>query len=424
MKRKNAFLKGIDMLFVVLALLLSVSSVTSAQTPTPTPTSAISATPSPTPNNSSSTPTPTPDKSKELSEINDRIQELQGKLSDLQGEEKTLSSQISVMNNQIQLTEYRIDSTRHEIDELNEDITITTEKVSKLETSLEDVVSLLIKRAVASYETRPSEPLQVLLSSESFSDFIKRINYLYYVQDSDKKLLVETQQAKMDYQNQQSIFEAKKQKVEALRVQLEEYTTQLDADKAEKEELLEITQNDERRYQSLLASARAERNAIEGVVSSIQLVDGSPISKGQVIAVVGNSGAPHCSSGPHLHFEVRKDSSIVDPNNYLRSGINFEYAENYDTNVYGSIYPSGSWDWPLSEKIRINQGYGSHSFASWRYPSGIHTGIDMTSLSSLLITSPADGTVYKGSTSCSGATMNYVAVDHGGGIVSWYWHVK
>lgn len=380
---------------------------------------------SPTPSGNS-TPTPTPDNSSEkLQSVEKRIQELESKIATLQDEEKSLSTQIGVMDNQIKLTEYRIDSTQSEIDDLNNDIELITNKVSNLETSLEDVVKTLQKRAVVAYESKPVEPFQVFLSSENFFDFVKRVNYVQYIQENDKKLIVATQQAKADYENQQQIFQQKKQKVEALKTQLEEYTTQLDADKKSKQDLLEVTKNDEKQYQALLASARAERNAIEGVVSSIKLENGTPILKGQVIAVVGNSGAPYCSTGPHLHFEVRQNGGYANPSSYLRGGVSFEYSygpEQYG--YYGSLSPSGGWDWPLSEVIVVNQGYGSHGYAQSFYPSGSHTGIDMVSRSSSLIKAVENGTLYKGSTSCGGASMNYVAIDHGGGIVSWYWHVQ
>lgn len=414
--KKNSFSYKISLASLFLLVLLLVFPVgVFAQTETPTPTSG-----------SSTTPTPTSGKSPEkLNDIKKQIAELESKVSGLQEQGKSLSSQIAVMNNQIKLTEYRIDATTSELNELNDDIGVATGKVSNLEKSLNGITEVLLNRIVATYEVGSVEPIHVLLSVNNLSDFFNRANYLRAVQAHDKQLIFDTQQAKNDYQNQKAIFEDKKKRVESLKVQLEEYTTQLDGDKKSKQDLLEVTKNDERKYQQLLASARAERNAIEGVISSIQLVNGTPVTKGQGIASVGNSGAPYCSTGPHLHFEVRSGGSLTNPASYLRGGVNFQYSYGADQyGYYGSISPSGSWDWPLEEPIVINQGYGSHGYAQSFYPSGGHTGIDMDSNSSNTIKAPTDGTLYRGSTSCGGATMNYVALDHGGGIVSWYWHVQ
>lgn len=370
--------------------------------------------------------TPTPDtKSKDLENVKNKIKELENTVNKLQSEEKTLKSQIDVMDNQIQLTELRIDATEQEITELTKSIGIASKKIHNLEGSLESITKVLLNRIVASYKLGSTLPAQVIVSSKNFEDYYNRSSYIKIAQMNDKRLLYDTQQARNDYANQKNIFEDQKKQVVLLQNQLEEYTKQIASEKKSKSDLLEVTQNDEKKYQALLASAKAERSAIEGVISSLRLENGTPVTKGQVIATVGNSGAPYCSTGPHLHFEVRVNGANADPNGYIRNGVNYQYSYTSEQfGYYGSLSPSGSWDWPLDEVILINQGYGSHGYARSFYPGGLHNGIDMESESSSLIKAPADGTLYRGSTTCNGVPMNYVAVDHGGGVISWYWHVR
>lgn len=372
------------------------------------------------------TPTPTVDtKQEKLNDVKGKIKELQDKVDSLQKEEKTLKSQIDVMDSQINLTQLRINATQQEISEVSKDIETASKKITNLEGSLDEITKVLLERIASTYKIGSMNPGQVLISSKSFNNYFSRASYIRIAQANDKRLLYDTQQARNDYENQKNIFEEQKKKIVALQSQLEEYNGQIEADKKSKEDLLRVTKNDEQKYQSLLAAAQAERSAIEGVISSIVLENGTPVTQGQAIATVGNSGAPYCSTGAHLHFEIRVNGADTNPANYLKSNANWQYTYGSEqVDYYGSVSPGGDWDWPLEETVQVTQGYGSHGFARSFYPDGRHNGIDMVSSSSTLIKAPKEGTLYRGTTSCRGAAMNYVAVDHGGDIVSWYWHVR
>lgn len=210
---------------------------------------------------------PTPSSQTEDS-LKQQIKDLEGKISDLKGQAKTLSSQITVMDSQIRLTQLRINSTKEELITLTDDIDLTTKKISNLEETLKSLTKVLLNRITATYEIGSIQPLEILLSSSNISDFFVRANYLRITQIHDKKLVYETQQAKIDYSNQKQIFEDKKQKVEALKKQLENYTTQLNEEKVAKQRLLDETEGNETNYQRLLTRAKAQLAGFQRFVSS------------------------------------------------------------------------------------------------------------------------------------------------------------
>jgi peptidoglycan hydrolase CwlO-like protein len=212
--------------------------------------------------------TPTPDNSQQVTDLNNKIRALEAKVSELRSQGNTLSSQIGAMDNQIKLTEYRIDATKKEVMDVTLDIDSATKRMANLEGSLDKVSKTLINRMIATYQMGGTEALHVLLAANDVADLASRANYLRLVQAHDKQLLYDTQQARNDYANQKALLEDKKKKIETLNTQLQQYSTQLDSDKKNKESLLSVTKNDEARYQKLLGEARAQVSAFKSFATS------------------------------------------------------------------------------------------------------------------------------------------------------------
>ena len=365
------------------------------------------------------TPTPIPSTAPNTDALQQKIKEYEQKISDLKGQEKTLSSQISVMDNQIKLTEYRIEATQEQITSLILDIDTATKKISGLQEALDNLVEVLANRIVATYEVGTIQPFQILLTSNSASDFFKRLNYLKIAQEHDKKLVYDTQQAKVDYANQKVIFEEEKKKVEVLKKQLEDYTAQLNQEKQGKQKLLEDTKGNEANYQRLLAEARAEYQQIQGIVAGngVEVEVGS-VNQGETIATI-ISGSSCNSTGSHLHFTVSRNGSAENPFNYLKP-VDYTNDSGGDT-----FNPSGSWDWPLDPPIDFNQGYGNTWFVRTYHAYSSHNGIDITGSSSN-IKAVKSGTLFRGSyVGNGGCSLRYVRVHQpDDGLDTFYLHVN
>jgi peptidoglycan hydrolase CwlO-like protein len=378
----------------------------------------------------SGTPTPTTSGTNEkASDLQNKIKELEGKVTDLRSQSQTLSSQISVMNNQIKLTQFRINATQQELTTLNADIAVADTRIDKLEATLDEITNVLMNRIEATYKIGTVEPFQFLLASDDVSDFLSRANYLRIAQANDKKLIYNTVQARNDYENQKEIFEQKKQKIVALKSQLDQYSAQLDDEKAAKQKLLEVTKNDEQKYQSLLAQSRAEFEAIQGIVAGNgSETEYGSVQEGQKIASV-ISGASCNSGGTHLHFIVSKNGATENPFSYLK-GVD---SENCSGSSCGSsdgdsFNPSGSWNWPLNGRIKMTQGYGSTWATRYSWVGQIynfHNGIDIVGESSD-VKAVKPGTLYQGSYGGSGGCrLRYVRVKHNDdGLDTFYLHVN
>jgi peptidoglycan hydrolase CwlO-like protein len=375
-------------------------------------------TPTPTVETTKPTNEPAPEvDQKKFNELADEISELNDKLKEARNKKTSLDSQIGYMNNQIQLTALRIKEMAVKIADLTEDISTLSKRIVTLEGSLTSVSKLLIDRIVATYKSSNVSPTTILLSSDGFSEYASKAKYLELVQSHDKRLLFEVQATKNDFEEQKVLLEVKKEELDALNIRLETQKITLDQQKKDKEYLLEITKNDEKKYQQLLQSAQAELEAIQAIVAG----KGSETLAGQVnhgdrIATI-ISGASCNSSGGHVHFMVTENGSVKNPFSYLKSDITHE---NCSGSSCGSgdgdgFSPSGDWSWPIDPIIRYSQGYGSTwavAHIPW-IPYNFHDGIDINSTGSSEVKAVKSGTLYQGSyTGISGCRLRYVRIDH------------
>lgn len=353
------------------------------------------------------------------SEVDGRIKELLQKIGDLQQEENTLSKQINLLNSQISLATLRIDTIRNAIVKLSSEIDELEDEIDKLEILLTRRTELVLRRIPESYKRQVTPQFGLLFFSKNFSDFIAKAKYLTTVQADDARLLFQLKATQSNFSERKTVREQKKTEQEKLKKQLENEQKQLDRQKKEKQSLLEQTKNSESVYQTLLAQALAEKQAVERAL--IEGVEIGPVNAGDPIALVGNTGYPGCSTGAHLHFEVRRNNNWTDPAEFLSSKSVID-----EQNGGSSSIGRGSWSWPIQEPIRLTQYFGKTPY-SWRYAysGGIHTGFDMVSTSSTVIKAPKDGKLFSSSQNCgSGSIIKIKYIEHGDGIVSFYLHVQ
>lgn len=327
----------------------------------------------------------------------------------------TLQSEKARLDATIALALAKINQTVKQIDVLEKEIADLTGKIGRLDISLDSISRVLIKRVSETYKRSKTEPLTLFLSSDSFSKFVTRYKYLQVMQLYDKKLMIQVEGVRTNYENQKNLKEQKQTELEKARLKLESQKVILAQQRADKERLLEITKNDEQRFQNLLAGARAELVAIKGILAGQgREVKVGSMSEGQKIASL-IQGSSCNSSGTHLHFMVVKGSETYNPFNYLKDGISFENCSGSSCGGGDGdpFNPTGSWNWPMNSPIHFNQGYGrtwavQHTWVGRIYD--FHNGIDIVS-NSTEVKAVKTGVLYQGVYE-GNCRLIYVKIDH------------
>ncbi len=364
-------------------------------------------------------------------ELENQIRELESKLTETQTRGKTLTSEITYMDSQIKRTTLNMNLTEKKIDDLTVEIATLSGKINRLEVSLTQTSNVLIDRIIATYKQGSAPPLEILFGSENFGEFILKLKYIRTAQANDKMLMSQMQEAKVNYVEQKTTFEEKRKQQETLRDQLKKQKTQLDGQKAAKANLLSVTKNDEQKYQQLLAATRSEFESIQAIIAGKgDETEVGKVGEGAKIAsIIG--GASCNSSGSHLHFIVSQKGNTQNPFSYLRPGIAYDNCSGSSCGGGESdpFNPSGSWNWPISPKITMSQGYGSTWATRNTWIGSVynfHNGIDINSDSASDVHAVKAGILHRGSyAGINGCKLRYVRVDHDDSdLETFYLHIN
>lgn len=309
-------------------------------------------------------------------EYHARAETLKDKISELNAE-------IAVVNQQIELLSLQIEELELKIEETNRE--------------LERQRNVLGANIRVMYFEGDVSTIEMLASSQNLSEFVDKEQYRIAVQAKIKSTMDKIKLLKAE-------LSAKQEEMQQLLNQQQAQRNLLDEKRREQQQLLDVTRGEEARYQALIAKQRkllaeAEAEIARAIGSgTYRSSPVGPIAAGDPIGGVGNSGL---SSGPHLHFEVRKNGQVINPAPYIE---------------VTPVPMPPAW---------VSQGYGVRNSL---YVSGYHPGIDYAAPIGTQIRAARGGYLYRGcSNDLLGTSTNpygYVAiVEHSDGSIAIYAHM-
>ncbi len=225
---------------------------------------------------------PVDEDQEKVEDLLDDIKKYEEKIDKLQGDANTLSREIESFNTQINLTQLKIQNSINKIAETEKKIARLSGDIDKLKDRISIIIErieyqedVLKERIRERYKTRETSPMMIIFGTDTLENLVKKAAYLRVMEMQDSKVLSQMRDTKDTYNRQKGLFEDKKEEEEDLQAQLiqerwnlDAYRNELEGKKAEKDRLLGVTQNDEDKYQELLAEAKAELESYSAFVLS------------------------------------------------------------------------------------------------------------------------------------------------------------
>lgn len=305
-----------------------------------------------------------------LKSTEDKIQEFQQNIKIKRQEARTLSDQIDLIDEDITAVELDADKTEKQIEEVSVEIESVELDIQQKEEEINRQKDLLAEYLRALYQLDQQSAVTVLLKYQTFSEAINESATISELQNRAQETLVAIQKLHEELVTKRRELQDFKQSLEALRNRLQQQQEFLATQRESKQNILDLTNQQEAQYSSLLKEAQHTHEAAEAAIKE-------------------------------LDAKIREE---------LRNqGI-------------GNLPSVGVFDWPIDPIFGISCEFHCSGYP-YAYLIGPHSGIDVPTNVGTPIHAPADGYVARTYDS-GGPGYSYILVIHGDGLSTVYGHVS
>ncbi len=301
------------------------------------------------------------------------LTDIQALLKSLEGAKSNLQDYITQLDTNLNNLNAKIEDLNTMISEKEADIQVTQAALEKAQEIEEAQYSAMKQRIRFMYEKGSGSYMEMLFSSESFTDFLNKAEFINKISEYDRKMLEQYMETKEQIAEAKNTLEQEHQELEEANAALATEQSAVETLISSKEEEITVYESDIQNKEAAIAQYKAEIAA--------------------------------------------QDQLIKD----LEAAILAEKKRLLEQNKAAITYDGGQFAWPAPKYTRISDDYGNRIHPILGVQQ-FHNGVDMAAAGGSPILAAYDGEVVAASYS---STMgNYIMVDHGDGLYTIYMHAS
>lgn len=304
-----------------------------------------------------------------LNSSKSKIGDLNSKISDIKKQKTDVTTEINSMDQQMNDIQKKIDDYNSKIASKQGEIKVATDELDKTEEDFKKQKQLYATRIRAMYMNGSAGYLEILLSADSFSDFVSRADVVKKVMNYDRSIIQKIKDKQKQIEDKKKVLVADNAQLVKLQKDTTTQKNQMSGMENQKKQLFAKLDSNQKTLEDEVAAEKKSSDALSSQIKSILASRAS---------TSGNSS---------------------------RGGSSGTYSGSKSA----VLKVGGPITCPFGPRIHPITG---------RYE--IHTGVDIGVPTGTAVFAMSSGTVII--SEGGGAYGNHVVIDHGSGITSLYGH--
>lgn len=218
---------------------------------------------------------------RELKAIRTQKRNMEKRKQETKVEANKLTVAIDEVKNKIDRLNDKIYVQKKQLAQVRHEVAVTEEELVQTTQDLREQVEMFNSRVQDIYENGSVSYLEVVLDSESFTDFLDRFEYMKAIVEQDSKLVEEIEAKQEEIRRKKAELEAKRARIEDLKASTEEAKAESEEQKEEHARLLAKAKEDLERYEEEIDKLEeAESRKMAEIIRLRQLQETKPKGSG------------------------------------------------------------------------------------------------------------------------------------------------